>query len=100
MMEFIVGWILFVMFVVVLAVSLSKVLCRSLDFDERFFGAFCLLVDFMIILPCAIMFEKHSNKNLLLENVSYTLPDGNKIKIKQEGSQSVIMPANEVVKDK
>lgn len=38
--------------------------------------------------------------NRLQENTVYVLPDGNKIKIQQEGKNSVIMPANEIVKDK
>ena len=36
----------------------------------------------------------------LQEGILYILPDSNKIKIKQEGKNSVIMPANEVVKEK
>lgn len=93
------GWFVFVVFCVVLIAGLIKVLNSNLEDGERLFGFACCVVAFIMLLPFSTSLMK-SEYSLLRENIVYTLPDGNKIKIVQEGKNSVIMPANEVVKEK
>ncbi len=70
----------------------------SYDNVELYSGFFIYCVALLCL--CLLVTQKDESEKILQVNTVYTLPDGNKIKIIQEGKNSVIMPANEIVKEK